>query len=121
MKSETLDKMVALIYKADEDEVFELIEAIVSRRRTMRAEAARDNTLTIGVGDKVQLVNIKPKYLQNMMFVVEATPTRAAPTKFRVRMIDGWVDPRATRRFTSSIRVPADCVKLMEKANGNPI
>lgn len=114
MKAETLEKMVKLVAKADEDELFILMECIVQRRSAIRKQRAVLNQHTIEVGDLVHLVNVRPKYIQSIIFRVVAKPTSAAPRYFKVEQHERK-DARATRRFGSVIKVTADCLsKVLE-------
>lgn len=116
MKAETLSKVKALIRKADEDELYEIMGAIVERRSSIRKERARHNTLTISVGDKVRLVNIRPKYLQGAIYQVVSTPNSARPRQFKLEVYMG-ADPRAQRRFGRYLNAPSDCVEKVLEAS----
>lgn len=110
MKQETLRKVQALIARADSDELYELMNAIVSRRTVLRMERERNAQMSLSVGDTVKFINIRPQYMEKTYGKVVATPTSASPRKFKVELIQP-TDPRALRRFGPIIRCPGSCLE----------
>jgi len=113
MKPDTLNKVKKLIASADPDELYELMDAIVSRRTVLRIERDRNAQMNLKRGDRVRFVNIRPKYMEKVQGVVTGIPTSVSPRKFSVEIIMP-ADPRAIRRFGKTVRCPGSCLEKVQ-------
>lgn len=111
MKPETMDKMGRLIHTANEHELEILISQIRARHETLRGMRAQEVLAEVEVGARVELCNIKPKYLQGM----KGTVSSVAPNgKLSVD-----IDPRYnTRRYSHHIKLPASAVRVLPEGRG---
>jgi ribosomal protein L21E len=106
MKPETLSKMLALIAKADEEELEQLNDQVRRRYQVMRAQKATNALRTFKVGDRVRLTGLKPKYINGARGLIMGR----RQTKFEVLVDEGTY----TGRFGRLVTVPAVCLVKME-------
>lgn len=109
MKVDNLEKMLVLISKADNDELDILVTAIKARHRVLHHEKTAQAMRLLEVGDRVRLMNLKPRYLNG----IQGTIIARTGTKFSVEM-DQSAPSRAQYRYGGIVRCPAGCLELIE-------
>lgn len=106
MKTETLDKVLTLIGKADETELRSILNTAISRQKQLRIIEQQKNLALLQEGDRVRLKNVKPKYLSG-------TPGTIVGRKGQqfIVQLDASADARAQRRFGSRPVCPANILE----------
>lgn len=99
-------ELLKMVEGLNDEELDTLAHLVVNRQRALRRLRAMD----IRIGDKVQLANVKPKYLTGTL----ATVTNRRNGKLTATLDDN-VDPRALRRFGRTVTGPAT---IFEKVEG---
>lgn len=113
MKDETLRKVLKLVEGATEAEASMILNAYNRGSRVRRELKVQEALLEIKPGDIVRLRGMKPKYLDHTRCtVLDSMPSKG---KFRVEMINP--DPRALRRWSRIVTLPANCVIRLERDN----
>jgi len=109
MKRETLDKVCALIYRATDEEMKEILEAYNDRRRQLYDARERQALSSIKIGDTVRVISGRPRYLIG----TRATVIGRQGRNFRIRLAPNC-DPRALRRFGPQPLCPATMLQKVD-------
>lgn len=112
-KSELID----LVYDGKLDTVLDdLYGACVQRRRIVENKRARRNQRVMVPGKQVKIVgNIKPRYLLGITGKVTEAPIAYLGANKPGHV---WVDiGRQVRKYGPRIRIPANCLKLVDSAH----
>lgn len=100
------EKLERYIREASVDDLQEISGMLNARYHRMKVADRRTALATLKIGDEVELVNIKPRYMNGTLVTI----TSILGTRFAVRCT-GPMDPRGQARFGGSFRVPADCLR----------
>lgn len=106
----TLTEIITAIASGDADENIQAIyEAYRERSRLLRAQKSTINRLTIGLGQRVRLVNIRPKDLVGLEGVVVKAPAGRRASRTRIPVLLDTPIPG----FGNPIMAPATAVEAI--------
>lgn len=107
------DVLAAIFDGVMDDDFDALIDAYKSRVRTVRENKGRLNALTIKPGDRVQITNISPKYLDGLEGVVLTASVGSGRGKPRFDVKVDRMPRQGTSRFYNNTvhGVPASALR----------
>lgn len=109
MKPETMEKVLKLIAQADEDELKILYTATHERSKLLRRITHIKALRTFEVGDKVRLVDIRPKYMVGLRGTIIAHQG----TKFLVELDNPINRGSKGRQWSKQLVVPPGCCQAI--------
>lgn len=98
-----------ILYGEFDDQIEELIEALVARRKIVRQMQAAQIRASLEPGDRVRIQNISPKYLIGTTAVVRSVPPRSKYVVVELEQAVGLYMARSTTK------VPAVCLEKITK------